>query len=76
MKLVKVSSKKNSIVGSLVLAEVLAYDSFDVQLLKAAIMERCRSELMREAVPGLIRFVNDLEINSAGKLVRRSESGT
>jgi acyl-CoA synthetase (AMP-forming)/AMP-acid ligase II len=69
--LVQVSAKKNPITGTLVVADILADEGADPAVVKSAILEACRAELVREAVPAIIRFVDGLEINAAGKLVRR-----
>jgi acyl-CoA synthetase (AMP-forming)/AMP-acid ligase II len=69
--LVQVSAKKNPITGTLVVADILADEGADPAVVKSAILEACRAELVREAVPAIIRFVDGLETNAAGKLVRR-----
>lgn len=76
VRLVKVSARPSPIVGALVMAEVLADAGTDQNTLKALILQECRNGLGREAMPGLVRFVDDLEMNSAGKLVRRTTEGT
>ena len=73
VRLVKVSAKASPITGALILAEVLADPGADPVALKAAIQQHCRTVLPREAVPGVVRFVGDLEMNAAGKLVRRGK---
>ena len=76
VRLARVSAKTSPITGALVMAEVmadLAKGDIPAQVaLKAAIQTTCRASLEREAVPAVIRFVDDLEINAAGKLTRRS----
>lgn len=69
--LVQVSSKKNPITGTLVVAEVQLVEGFDAAQVKQAILEISRSRLVREAVPAIIRFVDGFETNAAGKLVRK-----
>lgn len=70
--LVKVGAKSSPITGALVMAEIMAEPEADPVALKAAIQQHCRDTLPREATPGMIRFVRDLEINAAGKLVRKA----
>lgn len=76
VRLVRISAKTSPITGALVMAEVmadLAKGDIPAQVaLKAAIQTTCRAALEREAVPAVVRFVDDLEINAAGKLTRRS----
>lgn len=72
--LVKVGAKSSPITGALVMAEIMPDPGTDPAALKAAVQQHCRDALPREAMPGMIRIVDDLEINSAGKLVRRAKS--
>ena len=69
--LVHVSARANPITGALLVATIVpvAPDA-DRGTLKAIIIDRCRKELEREAVPGQIIFVDTLEMNSAGKIRR------
>lgn len=72
VRLVQVGSKKNPISGALVTAQIVADAGQDPSELKARILERCRATLEREAVPAIVRFVADMEMNVAGKLVRKT----
>ena len=69
--LVQVSSKKNPITGTLVVAEILLEDGASAATVKQTVLERCRDGLVREAVPAIIRFVDGFETNAAGKLIRK-----
>ncbi|HQU68563.1 MAG TPA: fatty acid--CoA ligase family protein [Albidovulum sp.] len=69
--LVQVSSKKNPITGTLVVAEIQVHDGADPAIVKQAILDACRAKLVREAVPAIVRFVDGFETNAAGKLVRK-----
>ncbi|MFZ1726822.1 MAG: class I adenylate-forming enzyme family protein [Albidovulum sp.] len=69
--LVQVSSKKNPITGTLVVAEILLEDGANAATVKQTVLERCRNALVREAVPAIIRFVDGFETNAAGKLIRK-----
>ena len=73
VRLVRVTAKRSPITGALVMAEVLADEGADPAALKPAILAACRAALPREAVPGVVRLVDDMGLNAAGKLVRRSE---
>jgi acyl-CoA synthetase (AMP-forming)/AMP-acid ligase II len=53
---------------------VMADPGTDPAALKAVILAACRAALPREAVPGAVRLVDDMVVNSAGKLIRRSEA--
>lgn len=66
-----VYGKPSSILGSIVAADVVA----DVQEqpdngLKMDILRLCREELEAFKVPGILRFVGDIQVNSSGKVVR------
>jgi len=69
--LVQVTSKKNPITGTLVVAEIQVQDGADPAIVKQAILDTCRAKLVREAVPAIVRFVDGFETNAAGKLVRK-----
>lgn len=74
VKLAKISAKKNPISGALVVAEVMADDDIDTKALKFAIQAHCKATLEREAVPAIIRFVDTLTLNAAGKLIRTDDA--
>lgn len=73
VKLVRISSKKSPIAGALVVAEVMTDTETDTKALKAAIQTHCKAVLEREAVPAMIRFVDNLTLNAAGKLIRTDD---
>lgn len=69
--LASVTAKKSPITGALLMATVVPLDpDADQKALKDLIMTTCRAELEREATPARIRFVDHLETNAAGKIVR------
>jgi len=70
-----VRTRRNSIVGALVVADVLlkltpTTGNGQAGHLEDEILQLCRGELPRHKVPAAIRFVNDLRIAGTGKLVR------
>jgi acyl-CoA synthetase (AMP-forming)/AMP-acid ligase II len=69
--LVQVTSKKNPITGTLVVAEIQIQEGADPAIVKQAVLDACRAKLVREAVPAIVRFVDGFETNAAGKLVRK-----
>lgn len=71
VKLVQIYAKKSPIAGALVVADVLPDPGLDPKQLKNDILNHCRSRLEREAVPAIIRLVDDMAVNAAGKLVRQ-----
>jgi acyl-CoA synthetase (AMP-forming)/AMP-acid ligase II len=68
--LVQVSSKRSPVTGALVLAEVQLESGVEPDVIRSLIQEACRAQLDREAVPAIIRFVENFKINAAGKLIR------
>jgi acyl-coenzyme A synthetase/AMP-(fatty) acid ligase len=71
MSLVK--SKRSPITGAVIVAEVVLRDApaaDDADLLKEELLEKCRKNLAKHKVPALLRFVPNLELTAAGKLVR------
>ncbi len=70
--LAAVAAKKNPITGALLIATVVPADpGADVEALRERILTACRGTLEREAVPARIAFADSLEINAAGKIIRR-----
>ncbi len=70
-----VRTKKNPIVGSLVVADVVlntspAVDHGHAVKLEHEILQFCRGALPRYKVPAAIHFVSDLAIGAAGKIGR------
>lgn len=71
--LANVTSKPSPMTGALVVADVQVDGEVDRPALKKAIQDACRNELEREAVPAVVRFSNDLQVNAAGKLLRNAK---
>jgi acyl-CoA synthetase (AMP-forming)/AMP-acid ligase II len=71
VSLVAVTSRKNSFSGAVLVATVVPSDQVvDHGELKLAVLRHCRANLARESIPALVRIVNSVEINAAGKLAR------
>jgi acyl-coenzyme A synthetase/AMP-(fatty) acid ligase len=72
MSLVK--SKRNPITGAVIVAEVVLReappDDSASDVLKEQLLQTCRKNLSKHKVPALLRFVPNLELTAAGKLVR------
>jgi acyl-coenzyme A synthetase/AMP-(fatty) acid ligase len=67
----RVSSKKNPITGSLVVAEIVTgNDVQDPTALRISITDLCHARLARHKVPALIRIVKELPCSATGKLAR------
>lgn len=74
--LAKVSAKRSPVTGALVMAEVQLAPGVEPDAARARILDACRVRLEREAVPAILRFVKEFEVNAAGKLARtRKEAG-
>lgn len=69
-----VRTRKNPITGSIVVADVLLKTTAGVNeqrnRLQGEILQQCRQGLLRHKVPAAIRFVEDLRVDSTGKLAR------
>jgi acyl-coenzyme A synthetase/AMP-(fatty) acid ligase len=67
----RVFSKANAITGQIVVAEIVPknFDT-DANLLKHRMREACLAELERWQVPGIIKIVPELAVNSSHKLSR------
>ena len=70
-----VRGKINPITGSIVVADVVlndeaAREGADPAVVKAEILQMCRSELPQHKVPVLVRFLPKLDVTPAGKLAR------
>lgn len=68
--LVQVSAKRSPVTGALVLAQVQLEPGVDADMTRQHILQICRANLEREAVPAIIRFVDGFKTNAAGKLMR------
>ena len=72
-----VRSRKNPLVGSLVVAEVVPQASPDTSgggdgRLESEILRMCREALPRHKVPAAIRLVSEVAVTATGKIVRRN----
>ncbi|RUO70883.1 AMP-binding protein [Pseudidiomarina salinarum] len=66
-----VKAKRSGMMGSLVVADVRACSYIaDTTTLKTEIIIRCKAELDSYKVPVMIRFVEEIASNSAGKVLR------
>lgn len=77
-----VRSKRNPIMGAVVVADVVLEDSVGSSLeasqaedIKSDLLEACRRALPAHKVPARLSFVRALELTAAGKLVRSPQSG-
>ncbi len=66
-----VRPRKNSVLGALVVAEVVLEDGSGVSGVENEILKICREALPRHKVPSSIRFVNQLAVAANGKIVRQ-----
>jgi acyl-CoA synthetase (AMP-forming)/AMP-acid ligase II len=71
--IVKVSAKPSPLTGALVVADIKPAEGADPEMLRRDVQAACRASLPREAVPAMLRFVEDFATNSAGKLVRAAQ---
>lgn len=68
---VVVKPKKNSVLGQLVTAEVVAFATELSQVqLKEKIVTHCKANLETYQIPALIKFVDDIVVNTTGKISR------
>jgi acyl-coenzyme A synthetase/AMP-(fatty) acid ligase len=70
-----VRMKKNSIIGGLVVADVVLKTppqppDGNVSVLQREILQFCRGELAQHKVPAAINFVPNLAVAESGKLIR------
>jgi len=66
-------SRKSPITGAIVVADIVLADSADTgrqETIRTEILGRCKSALAAYKVPAVIRFVERLDVNAAGKLAR------
>lgn len=70
-----VAAKASPITGSLLVATIVPADpAADRAALKREIMAAAQAALEREAVPAIYRFVDRLDTNAAGKIVRTAQT--
>lgn len=67
---VHVHAQPSSILGSLVVAEVVPEPAAPAEGLSRTLIDYCRAQLPRHMVPGKVRIVDSLPLNAAGKLER------
>jgi len=71
-----VRARRNPITGAVVVADVVlaqpegAAPTDSPELIKSELLNACRRILAAHKVPAMLRFVDSLEFNAAGKLVR------
>ncbi len=71
VSLAQVTAKSSPITGNLLVATIVPADpAADRAALKRELMAHAQAHLEREAVPAMWRFVDHLETNAAGKIVR------
>lgn len=76
VRLSRVSARPNPITGSVVVADVVLESSAQpeesggTQAVKNDLLETCRRTLPAHKVPAVLRFVAEIELTTAGKLVR------
>lgn len=68
----RVSGKPNSILGMIVVAEVVLNKPEDLEIkdAKKKLLEYCRSNLAAFKVPGMLKFVDGIQVNETGKIQR------
>lgn len=67
-----VYGKKNPIMGTLVVADVVLTDGFKWSTnVKNELSEHCKLELELFKVPALFKVVSDISVNAAGKIARK-----
>lgn len=74
VSLAKISAKKNSIMGSIITAEVVLKDPDECLTkseAKKRIVTHCKEQLQSFEVPALIKFVGEIETNATGKKSRK-----
>lgn len=75
ISLAKVSAKQNSIMGSIITAEVVLNDPDECLTkseAKKRIVSHCKEQLQPFEVPALIKFVDEIETNATGKKNRKN----
>jgi len=69
--MVNVSARPNPLVGALLSAQIVASETVaDETAFLDRVLAHCRTHLVPEAVPSIIRLVDGLETNEAGKIKR------
>lgn len=73
VRMSRARSRKSPITGSIVVADVILADGCDASRadeIRKKIMADCRAQLPSHKVPAMIKFVDALDITTAGKLAR------
>jgi acyl-coenzyme A synthetase/AMP-(fatty) acid ligase len=63
--------KKNSIMGNIVVLAISLNEPVDNTELKSELLARIRTELGSRYLPGIVRFVKEIQLNSNGKINRK-----
>jgi len=71
---VRVFGKNSSIAGELVACEIVAGAGEDPQAVKDAVVQACRIQLASYQQPRLIKFVERIDLSTAGKTLRTRTS--
>jgi acyl-CoA synthetase (AMP-forming)/AMP-acid ligase II len=71
----RVYGRRNGVLGQLVHADVILNQPDTSLQLKKEIIENCKLKLERYEVPVTIKFVDSLEVTSAGKVKRETDYG-
>ncbi len=73
VRMSRARSRRSPITGAIVVADVLLADSYDASRcdeIRDKILADCRARLAPHKVPAMIKFVEALDITTAGKLAR------
>lgn len=72
---VKVFGKNNSVMGALVMADVVVNDDADWPTVVANIRQRCKTQLQRFEIPVIFNQQKLIAVTPSGKLTRTTENG-
>lgn len=67
---VRVFGKRSSLAGELVACEIVAAPDQDPETLKMRVNQACRSTLSNPQMPRIIKFVDQISLSTAGKMLR------
>ena len=68
---VVVKPKKSGLMGQLVTAEIVLQKNIDKKTFRMKLIHHCSQYLEKFKIPALIRFVDNIDANSTGKIDRR-----
>ena len=71
----KVYAKASSILGQLVVADIVADSTGNSATLQTALLTHCMQHLQRYQIPARFNFVSSLTTNNTGKLSRKANEG-